>query len=121
MENQVGNDQYTGGIRDVRIISRMIRVSWTGKRRNNDIMKEAGVERTLFTNIKHRKIEYLGHVLRGEKYELQRLIMEGKIEGKGGIDRKSLSSLRLGSETPGSYAKRWKKAASVEESFSKVT
>ena len=42
--------------------------------------RRAEVERQPFSIIKERKIGYLGHILRGEKYALLRLIVEGEIE-----------------------------------------
>lgn len=76
------------------ILRRMLRISWTARMTNSAVLEMAGVQRSLFTLIKERKIGYLGHILRGEKYGLLRLILEGKIEGKRGIGRKSLSWLR---------------------------
>ncbi|CAG9832474.1 unnamed protein product [Diabrotica balteata] len=62
--------------------------------RNDDVLKRAGVERELFELIKKRKIGYLGHILRGAKYEIPQLILQGKIEGRRGAGRKQLSWLR---------------------------
>ena len=53
------------------------------------------IDRELLEAIKRRKIAYLGYIMRGERYEFQRLILQGKIEGgKRGIGRKKLSWLR---------------------------
>ena len=32
--------------------------------------------------IKERKCRYLGHIVRGERYEYQRLFLEGPVDGK---------------------------------------
>lgn len=77
-------------------LRRMLRVPWVDRVRNEDILRRAGLEeRELFEIIKKRKIAYLGHILRGERYHFQRLILQGKIEGgKRGIGRRKLSWLR---------------------------
>jgi hypothetical protein len=41
-----------------------------------------------------RNVSYLGHVMRGDKYHVLQLIIEGKIEGWGGVERKQMSWLR---------------------------
>lgn len=78
------------------ILRRMLRVSWVDHVRNEEVLQRAGLaDRELFENIKKRKIGYLGHILRGERYHFQRLILQGKIEGgRRGIGRKKLSWLR---------------------------
>nr|CAH7760149.1 unnamed protein product [Callosobruchus chinensis] len=51
--------------------------------RNDDVLRMAGLEdRELFEHTKKRKISYLGHIIRGERYEFQRLILQGKIESE---------------------------------------
>lgn len=77
-------------------LRRMLRISWTEHISNEEVLRRAELEdRELFMTIKERKISYLGHILRGERYHFQRLILQGKIEGgKRGIGRKKLSWLR---------------------------
>nr|CAH7723139.1 unnamed protein product [Callosobruchus chinensis] len=77
-------------------LRRMLKISWTEHVRNDDVLRMAGLEdRELFEHIKKRKISYLGHIIRGERYEFQRLILQGKIEGgRRGTGRKKLSWLR---------------------------
>lgn len=75
-------------------LRRMLSISWTDKVRNEDVLRRAGTERELFNLIKVRKVGYLGHVLRGERYTIPQLIIQGKIEGKRGIGRKQMSWLR---------------------------
>nr|CAH7723606.1 unnamed protein product [Callosobruchus chinensis] len=81
---------------EMRTLRRMLKVSWTEHVRNDYVLRMAGLEdRELFEHIKKRKISYLGHIIRGKRYEFQRLILQGKIEGKRrGIGRKTLSWLR---------------------------
>nr|CAH7737600.1 unnamed protein product [Callosobruchus chinensis] len=77
-------------------LRRMLKISWTEHVRNDDVLRMAGLEDVeLFEHIKKRKISYLGHIIREERYEFQRLILQGKIEGgRRGIGRKKLSWLR---------------------------
>nr|CAH7722793.1 unnamed protein product [Callosobruchus chinensis] len=76
-------------------LRRMLKISWTEHVRN-DVLRMAGLEdRELFEHTKKRKISYLGHIIRGERYEFQRLILQEKIEdGRRGIGRRKLSWLR---------------------------
>ena len=37
--------------------------------------------------IKERKCRYFGHIVKEERYEYQRLLLEGKVEGKRGRGR----------------------------------
>lgn len=52
--------------------------------------RAAGVGRQLVYSIKWRKTSYLGHILRGRKYSVVRLMLQGKIGGWRGIDRRSI-------------------------------
>nr|CAH7712302.1 unnamed protein product [Callosobruchus chinensis] len=72
--------------------TRMLKISWMEHVRNDGVLRMAGLEdQELFEHIKKRKISYLGHIIRGERYEFQRLILQGKIEGgRRGIGRKKL-------------------------------
>nr|CAH7767443.1 unnamed protein product [Callosobruchus chinensis] len=75
---------------------RMLKISRTEHVRNDDVLRMAELEdRELFKHIRKRKISYLGHIIRGERYEFQRMMLQGKIEGgRRGIGRKKLSWLR---------------------------
>ena len=61
-------------------LRRMLRVSWTEKRTNLEILNTASSTRKLMNNIKRRQAEFLGHVMR--KGKLEHLLTTGKIEGK---------------------------------------
>lgn len=76
-------------------LRRMFRISWVQRVRNTEVLRRAGLlDRELFPCVKKRKVSYLGHILRGDRYAFQRLVLEGKIEGRRGIGRKQLSWLR---------------------------
>ena len=77
-------------------LRRMLRIPWIDRVKNEEVIRRAGLEdRELFRHMREKKIAYLGHILRGERYHFQRLILQGKIEGgKRGLGRKKLSWLR---------------------------
>ena len=61
-------------------LRRMLRVSWTEKRTNSEILNTASSTRKRMSNVKSRQAEFLGHVMR--KGKLEHLLTTGKIEGK---------------------------------------
>ena len=60
-------------------IRRMMRVPWTSRRTNTEVMRMAGTSRKLVTTCRQRQLGYLGHVLRGDNLEKDCLL--GTIEG----------------------------------------
>ena len=61
-------------------IRRMMRISWTDKKTNESVLKEANLERSLIKTLRQRQLEFLGHVCRHKG--LEHLAITGKIEGK---------------------------------------
>ena len=59
---------------------RMLRLSWTKKLMNEEVLKRVGKERKLMKRIRKRQLEFLGHIVRKEK--LENLTVTEKIEGK---------------------------------------
>ena len=57
-------------------IRRMLRISWTEKKPNVNVLREENVQRSLLKTIRKRQMEFLGH--RG----LEFLSLTGKVEGK---------------------------------------
>ncbi|XP_039756529.1 uncharacterized protein LOC120631148 [Pararge aegeria] len=88
---------------------RMLRISWTQKVSNVRVLQRVARSRELLLIIKKRKVEYLGHVLRHERYQLLRLIMMGKVEGKRRVGRRKKSWLR--------NIREWTNVVSVEALF----
>lgn len=60
---------------------------------NNEVLQRAGVLRQLLDLVKQRKVLYLGHIMRGSKYALLKLIRHSKIEGRRGLGGKTHSWL----------------------------
>ena len=60
-------------------LRRMLRIPWTARRRNQEVMEMAGTTRKLITTIRQRQLGYLGHVLRGSNLEKDCLL--GVVDG----------------------------------------
>lgn len=73
---------------------RILKIPWTARMTNAEILRRVNNQRQLFEVIKRRKTAYLGHIMRNEKYQFLQLVIEGKIEGRRGIGRKKMSWLR---------------------------
>ncbi|CAH2207478.1 jg23512 [Pararge aegeria aegeria] len=69
-----------------------------------------GCQRELWKTVKKKKVAYLGHVLRHDRYRLLQLIMMGKVAGKRCIGRKRKSWLR--------NIREWTGMASAAQLFS---
>ena len=61
-------------------LRRMLRVPWTARRSNIEILQMAGTKRMLMTTIRKRQLGFLGHTLRGGGIEKDCLL--GMIEGR---------------------------------------
>lgn len=73
---------------------RILKISWTQRITNIEVLNRMQKQKELLYTIKKRKIQYIGHIMRGDKYEILRLIIEGKIEGKRSIGRRQNSWLK---------------------------
>ncbi|CAG9828977.1 unnamed protein product, partial [Diabrotica balteata] len=73
---------------------RILRISWTEKVTNVEVLRRMNKEKEVIFTIQKRKLQYLGHITRGERYELLQIIMQGKIAGKRSIARRRNSWLK---------------------------
>jgi hypothetical protein len=64
---------------------RMLKISWTDMVSNEEVLERMSVRRTLWSSIKKRRNEWIGHVLRHGG--LLGLIIEGCVEGKNARGR----------------------------------
>ena len=64
---------------------RMLRISWKEHKTNGDVLHKMKTKRSLLNTIKKRKCQYFGHIIRGDG--VQRLLMEGRINGRRGRGR----------------------------------
>ena len=58
----------------------MLRISWTEKKPNVNVLEEGNVQRSLLKTIRKSQMEFLGHVCRRRGLEF--LSLTGKVEGK---------------------------------------
>ena len=61
-------------------LRRMLRIPWTDKKKNVEILEEAGHKRNLVNTIRKRQAKFFGHVMR--RGGLEKLAVSGKITGK---------------------------------------
>ncbi|KAL0838470.1 hypothetical protein ABMA28_016600 [Loxostege sticticalis] len=73
---------------------RMLSISWIDKVTNDEVLRRVQQKRELLQTIKQRKVGYLGHIIRHDRYELLQLIMMGKVAGKRRVGRRKKSWLR---------------------------
>ena len=66
-------------------IRRMLRVPWTVKLTNDEVLRRADSKRSLINRIHQRQAQFVGHIMRRER--LENLITTGKIEGNRGRER----------------------------------
>ena len=60
-------------------LRRMLRIPWTAKKTNEEVLKEADTERSLINKIRKRQATFFGHVMRRERMEYD--ITTGMLEG----------------------------------------
>lgn len=73
---------------------RMWRIPWTDRVTNIEVLEKMQKDCEIINAIKKRKLQYLGHIMRGPKYALLQLIMQGKIGGRRNIGRRRVSWLK---------------------------
>ena len=72
-------------------LRRMMRIQWTDKVSNEDVLSRAQVKRKLMNEIRVRQLNFLGHIIR--KDGLENLAVTGKIEGKRSRGRRRVTWL----------------------------
>ena len=72
-------------------LRRMMRISWTEKKSNESVLREANLERSLIKTIRERQLKFLGHICRHKG--LEHLAITGKIEGKRSRGRQRITFL----------------------------
>ena len=75
---------------------KVMRLSWLKKISNERVVYMVGLERSLLVIMRRRKLRFVGHVVR--KGGLEKLVLEGKINGKrqkGRLRLKYLGGLAL--------------------------
>ena len=74
-------------------LRRMMRIPWTAKKTNEEVLTEAQTTRQLMTKIRKRQAKFVGHVIR--RNQLEHLVTTGKFgkRGRGRPRGKMLDSL----------------------------
>lgn len=74
---------------------RILRIPWTDRVTNEEVLRRMKKNREILTTIKARKLQYLGHIMRNEsRYALLQNILQGKIFGRRGPGRRRTSWLK---------------------------
>ncbi|CAG9838836.1 unnamed protein product [Diabrotica balteata] len=73
---------------------RMLKVPWTARKTNKEVLRSVKKDRELLKTVKHLKMSYLRHIIRGSRYKILQLILKGKIEGRRDVGRKEVSWLK---------------------------
>ena len=60
--------------------SRVLKISWTEKITNEEVLRRMGTGREIVRLFKTRKLQYLGHLIRHNTSQIQ--LIEGKTEGR---------------------------------------
>ena len=70
---------------------RMLKISWTEKISNEEVLMRVEEQRSILNIISRRKHSWIGHILRHDG--LLKTILEGRMEGKAARGRKRLNML----------------------------
>lgn len=76
------------------VYRRILKIPWTDHVPNIEVLRRMNLDRQLLKTVKNRKISYLGHLMRNDKYKFIQTILKGKIEGKRARGRRELSWLK---------------------------
>ena len=72
-------------------IRRMLKIKWTEKKSNREVLEMAECERSLLNKIRKRKAKFMGHVMR--RGGMENLVTTGKMLGKRTPGRQRLKML----------------------------
>ena len=62
------------------VYRRVLKISWTEKITNEEVLRRMGIGREIVRQFKTRKLQYLGHLMRHNSTQLQ--LIEGQIEDR---------------------------------------
>jgi len=65
----------------VKGLRKILRVTWTTKKKTEWVLNQAGVKRELLYTVKARKLAYYGHTMRKQGGCLEKEIMQGTMPG----------------------------------------
>ncbi|KAI8438254.1 hypothetical protein MSG28_010856 [Choristoneura fumiferana] len=73
---------------------RLLRIPWTAHRTNVSILKELNIKERLSSTVQIRILKFFGHIIRNED-SMERLVVQGKVEGKRSRGRRRLADCPL--------------------------
>ena len=80
----------------------MMRIPWTAKKTNEEVLTESQTTRQLMTKIRKRQAKFVGHVIR--RNQLEHLVTTGKFDGK----ERQRNTKRKDVGQPGGLDEHWK-------------
>ena len=69
-------------------VSAILRISWIEHTTNEEVLKRMDKTKEVTFTVKRRKMKYLGHIMKNNKYRLLQLIFQGKVDGRRGLGRR---------------------------------
>jgi len=66
----------------------MEKISWTDHVRNEDVLLRVNEQRNILSEIRKRKADWIGHILRTSRNCLLKQVNEGKIKGEIEVARR---------------------------------
>jgi hypothetical protein len=66
----------------------MLKIAWKNRVINQRVLERMGKEKELLIRIKARKLEYIGHIINNQRYNIIQLILQGSIEVKSSVGRR---------------------------------
>ena len=73
---------------------RILRISWTDHITNEEVLQRVGKQQEIAFTVKRRELKDFGHLMRHNKYRLQQLILQGRVDGRRGPGRRRNSWLQ---------------------------
>ena len=73
------------------IYRRILRIPWIEHKTNEEVLRRMDKIKEVTFTAKRKKMKYLGHIIRNNKYRLFQLILQGKVDGRRGTERRKNS------------------------------
>ena len=59
-----------------------MRISWIEHTTNEEVLRRMDKTKKVTFSVKRRKMEFLGYIMRNNKYRLLQFILQGKVDGR---------------------------------------
>ena len=79
---------------EIWLYRRILRIFYVDRVTNEEVLLRLLKQTELNTEVKIRKLQYLGPIMRGTRYQMLQVIIQGKIVGKRSVERRRMSWLR---------------------------